>query len=431
MRRLERLGAAVVSALGFGVLYVFVRYILGSSGTPRFRVESWAVVFLAVGFTLRLVQSRQVGAQPTDSTVFPPGLWIGFCALAIALYWSALSAGFLSNDSELVAVASGWDIGPATPAFFRPIPLFVWGVLLQLGAGATTLHLLNLLLHGTNAYLATRVIAGWVQDHRWSLLAGLLVLTAPLAPEAVVWLSGVFDLLATTFVLTCILIARRYDDHPSVTTRLLFVGVGIAAVASKETAAIAGGLVLLDAWVRNARSRPLLVDAGILIVTVGIFGLVRLGLAFGVANLPVSKYVLQLALFRSFGALAVPWHVDVIQRLPWLPILGVVTIVFLLTAFFLEPAGSKQRTNLAIAASAWVLLSIAPVFPILFIAPELQQSRHLYMASIGWAGLIAALASEQRRIPLQSLSLAAVGALVAIASGWNSPASGVRHWAYP
>ena len=120
MRRLERLGAAVVTASRFWRALRVRSLHSGSSGTPRFRVESWAVVFLAVGFTLRLVQSRQEGAQPTDSTVFPPGLWIGFCALAIALYWSALSAGFLSNDSELVAVASGWDIGPATPAFSVP-----------------------------------------------------------------------------------------------------------------------------------------------------------------------------------------------------------------------------------------------------------------------------------------------------------------------
>ena len=95
------------------------------------------------------------------------------------------------------------------------LPLFIWGVLLRAGAGASTLHLLNLILHGTNAYLSARVLERWVADSKWAFLCGLLVLTAPLNIEAVVWISGVFDLLATSLVLAGMLIARRYEDHPT------------------------------------------------------------------------------------------------------------------------------------------------------------------------------------------------------------------------
>jgi hypothetical protein len=314
----------------------------------------------------------------------------------------------------LVPRASNWNIGAVTPALFRPLPLFIWAVLLNTGAGATTLHSLNILLHGTNAYLAVRMVEGWVKDRRWSVLAGLLVLTGPLAPEAVVWLSGIFDLLATALVLTCILLARRYDTRPSAATRIQFLAVGIAAVASKETAAVAGGLVLLDAWARNARSRQLLVDTGVLLVAVAVFGLVRLSAAFGTTGPPVGRFVLQRALFGTFGGLAVPWHVDAIARFPWLPVLGVTVLLFLLVTFFLEREGTKQRTRLAMAAALWILIPIVPVFPILFVAPDLQQSRYLYMSAVGWAGLIATIASQQPTALLRRVSLAAVGVLIAI-----------------
>ena len=336
-----------------------------------------------------------------------------FCGGAIALYWPAVSVGFLSDDYVLVTHASTWTIGPVTPSLFRPLPLLLWALLLHAGGEAATLHLLNVLLHGTHAYLTTRVVSGWVDDRRWSFVAGLLMLTAPLAPEAVVWLSGVFDLMAAALILTCILIARRYADHPALSTRIQFVAVGLAAVASKETAAIAGGLVLLDAWVRKAGSRQLFIDTGVLISIVGIFSLVRLASAFGVAKPPVGKYEMQRAIFGSFGGLAVPWHIDVIRDHPWLPIVGVLIVVLLLTAFLVEP-GRKERTRLAVAGGLWVLISIVPIFPILFIATDLQQSRYLYLPVVGWAALIVVLASEQRSSYLKPLAVSAVGGLIVI-----------------
>ena len=394
----ERTAAFVVLALGARVLYLFIRYVLGF-GAERFQVESGAMLFLVVGLTYRLARRRRfVESESTMVKGVRPSLWLAFCALAIALYWPAISFDVIPADSAVMREAFGWNL------------------LLEFGAGAAALHLLNLLLHGTNAYLATKVIGGWVHDRTWSLLGGLLVLTAPLAIEPVASLLRVFDLLATTLVLTCILIARRYDDHPTLRTRVCFVAVGIAAVASKETAVVVGGLVLLDGWVRSARSRALFVDTGILVVGAGLFSAIRLSLVSGIALPPLNKFAIQLALFRSFGGLAVPWHVEVIQRYPWLPILGVLTVVYLFTTFFLAPVASRRGTQLAIAGAAWVLLSIAPAFPIELIDPDLQRSSYLYLSAVGWAALITALASDQWRGFLRLPSLTAMSVLIAIAT---------------
>jgi hypothetical protein len=303
LKPIKILAATAVLSLGFRVLYLFVRYILGVTTAQRFHVESAALIFVAVGLTVRLVQRRRSEPEPTSSSTFPLSLWVLFGSLAIALYWPALSVEFLSDDFVLLTYASSWRIGPVTAALFRPIPLFIWAVVLHGGGGPTLLHLLNVVLHGTNAYLTTRLVEGWIRDRTWSVLAGLLVLTAPLAPEAVVWLSGIFDVLSTTLVLTCILIARRYESHVSPATRILFVAVGIAAVGSKETAAVAAGLVLVDAWARQAVSRTLLVDTSILAAIVGVFGLIRLASAFGLAGPPVTKYVAQRAISEALAVL--------------------------------------------------------------------------------------------------------------------------------
>jgi len=406
----------VVVLLGVRVFYLFVRYILGSTTTQRFHVESAALIFLAVGLIVRLVRSRRSEPEPTMSTTLPRFLWVFFCGLAVALYWPALTVGFLSDDFVLLTYASSWNIGPVTASLFRPIPLFIWAVVLQAGSGSTLLHLLNVLLHGANAYLTTRLVQGWTRNRTWSVLAGLLVLTAPLAPEAVVWLSGVFDVLAATLVLTCILIARRYERHLSPATRIQFVAVGIAAAGSKETAAVAVGLVLIDAWARRVVSRTLLIDTGILAAIVGVFGFIRLASAFGLVRPPLTKYVAQRAIFGSFGGLAVPWHIDVIHRFSWMPLIGVVILVYLLIVFFLDPDRSSQRSKLAVAAALWVLVSILPVFPILFIGPDLQQSRYLYLPMTGWAALIAVIAGAGNRSYLKPLSYAAVVGLIVIAA---------------
>src|SRR5206468_2444472 len=58
-----------------------------------------------------------------------------------------------------------------------------------------------------------------------------------------------------------------------------------------------------------------------------------------------------------------------------------------------------------------------PVFPILYIGPDLQQSRYLYLAAIGWAALIVVAGSEQSdRRYWAPLSVLAVLGLIVIAS---------------
>lgn len=398
-RLVQRALSAATIAVGIRLIYLFVSYISAQSNTQRFHVESAAVLFIACGVMLTVLCRRTETTGHAAAGRPSIGLWAACCALSLAVYWPALSFGFLSDDFVLVTRAADWQLGPVTPALFRPLPLLLWALLSEVGAASNAFHLLNVLLHGTNGFLAACVVAGWLEDRYVVWLAVLLFLTAPLAVEAVVWCSGVFDVLATTLILLGVLVGRRYDDNPSWRTRALFVSSLIAAVASKETAVIGFAFVLLDAWARNVAPRKLLLDTSICAAIVAGFSLIRLTSAFGIERPPFSQYLVQRAIFGAFGALAVPWHLDVIRADTGVVVLACASIIALTTMFFVFDRTSR-RLKLALVACGWVLLPTLPVFPVFYIAPDLQGARYLYLSGVGWCVLLAIFGSGANKYRL-------------------------------
>jgi hypothetical protein len=414
----EFFAVGTVATLGLRTVWLSLAYFRGIPGYERFHVESAAVLFVTVGLAFKLVRSRgshSLARTPTSLAGFPLLTWLAFLALALAIYWPALSIGFLSDDFILANRASKWDLGPVTPALLRPVPLFLWAVLLRAGGGPSALHLLNVTVHATNAYLTSRFAERWV-PRAWSVCASLVVLTAPLGPEAVAWCSGVFDVLAMLFVLLSILVARSYEDNHTPLTRVGFLSLTVAAVASKETAAVGVAMVLVDAFVRRALSRELCTDVAVLVSVIALFSLVRLASAFGMTAPSLTKYVLQRAVFGTFGALVVPWHTDLTHSMLWLPTLGVFFVVCLTLAFFLAETSPRQIT-LAIAAVTCLLLPIIPVWTLFFVSADLQGSRYLYLATVGWAALIVVFASQHdESTNVRSRSFIAVVGLLIIST---------------
>jgi hypothetical protein len=273
------------------------------------------------------------------------------------------------------------DFGLLNAGAFRPLPLALWWLLLRAGAGVAALHLVNILVHGTNAFLTVRLARPLVRPGVWAELAGLLVLTFPLACEPVVWCAGVFDVTATLLVLLAVLEARGYavDDGPR-RRALFFVTVG-AALLSKETAAVCPLLIGADAAAIGTRSKRLLRDAVAIAAVVGLYGLARIIWSPGVGD-ALTRYVAQRALFQAFGGYAVPWHAGVAAQYPWMPLAYGLILVALFAWFFVERA-SNAATRRALAGAAWIVVTILPVFTFLFIAPDLQQSRYLYLGTVG------------------------------------------------
>jgi hypothetical protein len=296
----------------------------------------------------------------------------------------------------------------------RPVPLAMWAVLAAVGASPAAWHVLNVALHGVNAWLTAKLAAAWMRP-AWHAAAGAVMLTAPLAPEAVAWASGVFDVSVTTMTLTAVMAARAATADPSRRRRVMLYATVLLALGCKETGAVAAVLVLIDAAIRRQISRRLLVDVAVLTALAAAFSLVRLVSAFGATAPPFSKYLVQRVIFESYGGLSVPWHANVLATASWIAALAAVLLVLLFAAFF--AARRIEAPAFLPGAAAWILVAVLPVAPILFVAPDLQGSRYLYLAGPAWAALLCGVAA---RVParLRPFAAAALATLIAV-SAWG------------
>ena len=180
--------------------------------------------------------------------------------------------------------------------------------------------------------------------------------------------------------------------------------------------------MLIDAWIRRAWNPRLLVDLAVLTVLVGAFSLVRLTGAFGVIAPPFSRYLVQRLFFETYGSLSVPWHENVLASAPWVAAVAAVLLIVLFAGFL--TARRTDAPGMAPGAAVWMLVAVLPVAPILFVAPDLQASRYLYLAGPAWAGLVAGAAA----MAPARLTRAAAAILAALVCAW---AWGVRQHLAP
>ncbi len=180
---------------------------------------------------------------------------------------------------------------------------------------------------------------------------------------------------------------------------------------------------MIDAWVRADRSRTILIPAVAALVAASVISVVRLVYAFGVSSPPLTKYVMQRSLFETFGALAAPWHADIVHATPWLTIAASAVIVVTLVTAWLRPDVPARPL---VAGAAWVLVSVAPIFPILVIGVDLQASRYLYLGSAAWAAAITGIAATVRWSALRrGLAIALIALCVGLGFG---TVRGLRAW---
>lgn len=419
------LGTGLLLVLTTRLCYLVLRYQGPDGVVKRPHLESAALLLAAAGLAVRFATDRPIlpAASPTRLALI---VWPALAAGALALYWPALRVGLLSDDFILFQHAQAWDVSQVAPQLFRPLPIFVWAIVVHLGGGAAALHLLNIVLHATNAYLAGQLVAGWVAGRWWPLLASLLVLAAPLGPEAVAWCAGTFDVFATLCAMLAVLLTRQATPAPR--NRLLLIAVSIAALLSKETAVILPLLLLIDGAVRRSLTRRFIVDIVMVTALAVVFGAIRVQSATAVETSGFSRYRVQRLLFDSFGALAAPWHVND-------PSLTVVRtgyalcVIVLITAFFVN-RGARWASAALLGGTCWVLASILPLLAFFYVGPQLEGARYLYLAACGWAAiLVVAAADIAGRFPRADALLR--GVLVAlIAMGAWGVRQHVRPWTH-
>jgi hypothetical protein len=392
---------AGVGALASRALWLAWQYYF--NGGPRYRVES-AMIALVIAGIIVVVMRR--GDRPGDESP-PASLQIAWLPVlivaAVALYAQAIGLGFLSDDYTLRAMAQSSSLGSGIGWFFRPLPLLVWRGLLAIVDAPAVLHLLNVLLHGLNAYLVG-VLGTLIGMRRSQALgAAFMFLAFPALPEAVAWTAGIQDVLMTTMALAAVVVSAR--ESPSgrriaVVCVLLLLGLG-----SKETAICIPGLIAL-CWLTPARlRRDARLYVAIVLVTVAYLAVrLPMGISSEYFGAP-SRYFFKQLIVVAFGTLAAPWRApaSAFDRALAFAAVGVLVLLLVHAFLFWRREESQPRRDARLAL--WILASIAPVFTLFFVGETLEGSRYLYLAAAAWALLVADLiASITDRVSRRSLT---------------------------
>ncbi len=133
-------------------------------------------------------------------------------ALAFVVYLPTLNGAQISDDYGLTDLGQKYSFtelgslfSAAAPSFLRPFPMLTWWIQFQVaGIHALPSHLLNTGLHAGTAcilfWFLSRVGVGRIA----SLLAASLFVLTPIAPEAVTWAAGRYDVMALFFIMLTI-----------------------------------------------------------------------------------------------------------------------------------------------------------------------------------------------------------------------------------
>jgi len=376
MRVLTLFARTLAAAAAARVGVLFGEFWLGRPNVHSYHVESAATIFVVLAAAAwwsgpsRRVESAAPPAPPRQ----PSPRWALFVALAIALYATALPVGLLSDDFVLISRAHDWQLGAVASYAFRPIAMALWALFDHAGLTILVFHAFIIGLHGLLAFLTVRIASAWLTSSWAAMLAGAFMLTLPVAVEPVVWLANGFETVTmAVLVLMAVLASRRYGDKAAIADRLLCGALVVAAVLAKETGAVAGVLILIDAFARRKLTRSLAIDAGLLSAAGVVYGAMRLA---GAADAPpheVSAYTLQRTIFQTFGGLSQQWPATSHALAAPLAIVSVGALLWCVVA---EAIDSRRETGRAVlSAAAWIFVSVLPVFGWILIGSNLRDSR--------------------------------------------------------
>jgi hypothetical protein len=190
----------------------------------------------------KAVRVNHANAPGTNRETLPT-IWAatGVAAISLALYWSALGAGFVGDDFMILHRLRALG-GPLDAVrffrgeffeYYRPLGFIShaldWTIA---GQNARQFHLTNLLIHTVNAVVVLLIGRALSPRSYAGVAAALLFALHASNTEAVIWISARFDLLATCFGLAAVCwLVRGWKGAPWVPAVIF-----LPALLSKEAA---------------------------------------------------------------------------------------------------------------------------------------------------------------------------------------------------
>ncbi|MDZ4838236.1 MAG: hypothetical protein SGJ27_31010 [Candidatus Melainabacteria bacterium] len=352
------------------------------------------------------------------------GLMLLITGLIFAAYANVIFHFFIGDDFGLVvylreAIKSpallirdftGSWLGSPTAQFYRPlISVTVLSDYFLFGRDTTGYHVTNVLYLVAPAlclYFIVRSLAGpklLAKLPLWPALAAILFGLYPLHSETVAWITGRVDSVVTAFYVGSVLAYMRWRD----TNNRWYFATSIICIMlslfSKEMgimipATIAAYEFIVEhgetsrTWLRRFRDAALL-SAPFWLVLAGYFLLRRYALGtfvggyddapFNFSDLQTLKYNWE----HGLRALFIPANQDLMGSKDILVILWQVCLIPAVVLSVLSLKEPMLRSRLFFCL-VWAALSLAPVYKLFNISPDLQSSRYGYLTSVSLACLL-------------------------------------------
>lgn len=152
---------------------------------------------------------KEAKKQPSTLYLRPVALGLIAAFVATALYSPALQYGWVWDDQFLVQSHGAGGVGAEG---FRPLVSLLYRLEWTLGLGTPLIpHLTSILLHGVATWLFFWLALNVGASPASAFVGGLIFASHPVHVEAVAYVSGRPDLLATVFAMAALLLARSGD----------------------------------------------------------------------------------------------------------------------------------------------------------------------------------------------------------------------------
>jgi hypothetical protein len=343
---------------------------------------------------------------------------LGIGLLCAAAFARTAGSYFLSDDFVLLQNASDYRrdtwhmfIRGGGDGFFRPlIYMTIWWTKAAVGQNPWLWHAIAIAIHAANCALVYFLAAAVGYSRFTTALASILFAVHGTRPETVVWMSGRFDLLATFFALLT-LVAFRLG------WRWMALLAMIPALLCKESAYAIPFMLIVIAK-RWRETIPFWMAAAVMFayrwrLMQGIGGYITPGGKLEVLSIGLIPVLKGFAL-RIWATMFFPinWSTNP----GWL-------LSAALIAFVVAVLWSTRSPMKAVAIPlALTVVAALPTFHRLLIGPDLENSRYLYLPSIGFCLLLASMANGKPAVAALMV-IFSLAALEHNLTEWNTAAA--------
>jgi tetratricopeptide (TPR) repeat protein len=287
------------------------------------------------------------------------------------------------------------EVNVTDTALYRPLFLITLNMGYQLwGADPVAFHALNLVLHCVNTLLVFYLILGFVgrPNSTAAIFGAALFAVHPVHVESIAWVAGITDPLVSLFLLSSMLLYRRFLDSGRAAHSALSLLCFAAALLSKEVAIFFPFLLIVYDWLQRRFSLTRYVPYLVLLAVYFLARSAALGQGVEWASFSLSRLpVLGEYLLHYIQLLIIPWPLEYYYERPTISLIATIAGgVIMLTAIYFLPNALRKRHFLPVFALAWFALTLLPALPIALLEKQIFAIRVLYLPSVGLALLAAA-----------------------------------------